>query len=89
MVLLNQLLVTSKKKDENQPLTPDWLFEKRSKVLFKLHYCPSNEHDVRRFIGIIESFTGGKIMLIILWLTRKLNLCSHIKTNLPIYLANL
>ena len=36
----------SKKKDENQPIRPDWLTEERCKVLFKLPYCPSNERDV-------------------------------------------
>ena len=36
----------SKKKDENQPIRPDWLFEERCKVLFKLRYYPSNERDV-------------------------------------------
>ena len=36
----------SKKKDENQPIRPDWLFEEPRKVLFKLPYCPSNERDV-------------------------------------------
>ena len=61
-----------KKKDENQSIIPDWLFEERSKVLFKLPYCPSNEHDVKRFIDRIESFTGGKVMLIVLWSTRNI-----------------
>ena len=66
MFLLNNLLVTQKNKDENQPIIPDWLFEEHSKVLFKLPYYPSNEYDVKRFIDRIESFTGGKIMLIVL-----------------------
>ena len=48
------------------------LFEERSKVLFKLPYCPSNEHDVKMFIDRIESFTGGKVMLIVLWSTRNI-----------------
>ena len=61
-----------KKKDENQPIIPDWLFEERSKVLFKLPYCPINEYDVKRFIDKIESFTAGKIMLIVLWSTRNI-----------------
>ena len=61
-----------KKKDENQPIIHDWLFEECSKVLFKLPYCPSNEPDVKRFIDTIESFTGGKVMLIVLWSTRNI-----------------
>ena len=52
--------------NENQPIIPDWLFEERSKVLFKLPYCPSNEHDVKRFIDRVESFTGGKVMFTVL-----------------------
>ena len=52
--------------DENQPIIPDWLFEEPSKVLVKLPYCPSNDNDVKRFINKIESFAGGKIMLIAL-----------------------
>ena len=61
-----------KKKDENQPIIPGWLFEERSKVLFRLAYCPSNEHDVKRFIDRIESFTGSKVILIVLWSTRNI-----------------
>ena len=61
-----------KKKDENQPIISDWLSEKRSKVLSKLPHCPSNEHDVKRFIDRIKSFTGGKIMLIVLRSTRNI-----------------
>ena len=55
-----------------ESLSPDWLFEERSKVLFKLRYCPSNEHDVKRLTGRIENFTGGKVMLIVLWSTRNI-----------------
>ena len=51
-------------KDKNQPITPEWSFDKRSKVLFKLPYRPSNKHDVKKFINRIESFI--KIMLILL-----------------------
>ena len=62
---------------------PDLLLEERSKVLFKLRcplaaFCPSNEHNVKRLIDRIESFTGGKIMLIVLWSTR------NIKSVFPI-----
>ena len=67
-----------KKKDENQPVIPDWLFEACSNILFKPPYCPSNEHDVKRFFGIIKSFTGDKIKLIVLWSTR------NIKSLLPL-----
>ena len=35
-------------------------------------YCPSNEHDVKRFIDRVESFTGGKVMFIVLWSTRNI-----------------
>ena len=51
-------------KDKNQPITPEWPFDKRSKVLFKLPYRPTNKHDVKKFINRIESFI--KIMLILL-----------------------
>ena len=61
-----------KTKGENQPIIPDWLFEGRSKTLFKLHYCLRNEHDVKTFIEIIDSFTGRKIMLTELRLTRNI-----------------
>ena len=60
------------KKDENETIIPDWLFEERCKLLFKLPYCPSNEHDVKGFFDRIESFTGGKVMLIVLWSTRNI-----------------
>ena len=61
-----------KKNDENQPIIPNWLFEERSKVLFNLSYCPINEHDVKRFIDRTENFTGGKIMLLVLWSHRNI-----------------
>ena len=51
-------------------LTGCLLFEERSKTLFKLPCCPSNEHDVKSFIDTIESFTRGKIMLMVLLSTR-------------------
>ena len=54
------------------------LFKERRKVLFKFSYCVRNEYDVKRFIDRIESFTGGKIMLIVLWSTR------NIKSLLPL-----
>ena len=61
-----------KKKDENQPIIHDWLFEERSKALYKMPYWPSNEHDVKRFIEWIESPSGGKIMLTVLWSTKNI-----------------
>ena len=57
-------VISDFKKDVNQPITPDWLFEERRKILFKLPYCPRNEYEVKRFIKKIESFTEGKRMLI-------------------------
>ena len=59
-------------KDEDQPIIPEWLFDQRKKVLFKLPYCPSNEREVKRFIDNIESFTDGKYQAIVLWSTRNL-----------------
>ena len=72
MGFIKSVITDFKMKDENQPITSDWLFVERSKVLFKLPYCPRNEYDVKRFIDRIESFTGGKIMLIVLWSTRNI-----------------
>ena len=57
-------------KEEEQLIIPEWLFDQRKKVLFKLPYCPSNERDVKRFIDEIESFTNGKLKFIVLWSTR-------------------
>ena len=54
---------------------------KNLKVLFKLPYCPSNDNDVKRFINKIESFAGGKIMLIALWSTRNVKSLFPIKEN--------
>ena len=51
-------------------LTYCLLFEERSKVLFKLPCCPSDEHDVKSFIDTIESFTRAKVMLMVLLSTR-------------------
>ena len=51
-------------------LTYCLLFEERSNVLFKLPCCPSDEHDVKSFIDTIESFTRGKVMLMVLLSTR-------------------
>ena len=59
-------------KDEEQLIIPEWLFDQRKKVLFKLPYCPSNERDVKRFIDKIESFTNGKLKFIVLWSTRNI-----------------
>ena len=61
-----------KKLNENQPDIPDWLFEELIKGLFKLGYCPSNEHGVNIFFDRTESFTGGKIMLIVLWSSKNI-----------------
>ena len=59
-------------KEEEQLIIPEWLFDQRKKVLFKLPYCPSNERDVKRFIDKIESFTNGKLKFIVLWSTRNI-----------------
>ena len=79
------VIIDFKMKDKNQPITPEWLFDKRSKVLFKLPYRPSNKHDVKKFINRIESFI--KIMLIFLQLTRNIESFSDLKTKLCIYLV--
>ena len=57
-------------KKEEQLIIPEWLFDQRKKVLFKLPYCPSYERDVTRFVDKIESFTNGKLQFIVLWSTR-------------------
>ena len=36
--------------DENQPIIPDWLFDERSNILFKLPNRPKNKYEVKRFI---------------------------------------
>ena len=61
-----------KKRNENQPVIPDWLFEERRKILSKLPYCLRNEYEVKRFIEKIERFTKGKIMVKVLWSTRNI-----------------
>ena len=43
-----------KKRDENQPIIPDWLFEERRKILFKLPYYPRNEYDVKRLKALLN-----------------------------------
>ena len=50
-------------------------------------YCPRNEYEVKRFIEKIESFTEGKIMLIVCGQLETLNLYSHLNTKLDINLA--
>ena len=57
-------------KEEEQLIIPEWLFDQRMKVLFKL-YCPINEGDVKPFIDKIESFTNGKLNFV-LWSTRNI-----------------
>ena len=59
-------------KEEEQLIIPEWLFDQRKKVLFKLPYCHSNERDVKRFIDKIEGFTNGKLKFIFLWSTRNI-----------------
>ena len=47
-----------RKRDENQPIILDWLFEESSKVLFKLPYWPTKKYDVKtyidRFLTLLE-----------------------------------
>ena len=71
MVSLTEMLVISdfQKRDENQPIIPDRLFEERRNILFKLPYYPRNLYEVKRFIEKIKSFTEGKLMVIDLWTT--------------------
>ena len=52
-------------KEEEQPIIPEWLFDQRKKVLFKLPYCPSNKRDVK-------GFSNGKSKFIVLWSTRNI-----------------
>ena len=49
--------------------------------LFKWPYCPSNEHDFKSFIDRTESFTGDKIMLIVLWSTRNIKSFFQLKNK--------
>ena len=75
---IKSVIIGFKKKDGNQPITPDWLFEERRKVLFKEPYCPRNEYDVKRLVDRTESFTKVKIMLIVSRSTR------NIKSSVPL-----
>ena len=63
---------------QEETIIPEWLFDERCKVLFKLPYCPNNERDVKSFINKIETFTNGKYQFIVLWSTR------NIKTLFPL-----
>ena len=66
-------------KEEEQLVIPEWLFDQRKKVLFKLPYCPSNERDVKRFIDKIESFSNGKLKFIVLWSSRNIKFLFPLK----------
>ena len=59
-------------KEEEKLIIPEWLFDRRKKVLFTLPYCLSNERDLKRFIDKIKSFTNGKLKFVVLWSTRNI-----------------
>ena len=59
-------------KEKEELIIPEWLFDQRKMVLYKLPYCPSNERDVKCFIDKIESFTNVKLKFIVLWSTRNI-----------------
>ena len=84
---IKSVISNFKKKDENQQIIPDWLFEERSKILFKLPKCPPKEYEFKKFIEKIETFTGGKIMLIDLWSTRNTKSLFPFKDKVCIDLA--
>ena len=76
---------------------PECLFDWRNKVLFKLPCCLSNEGDAKCFIDEIESFTNGKLKLIVLWSTRNikslfplkdLNICLELSMNVNVRVVN-
>ena len=46
-----------------------------------MNKLPSNEHDVRKLIFRIDSFTGVKLMLIVPRSARFINLCLRSKTK--------
>ena len=65
--LIKSVISVFKKRDDNQPIIPDRLFEERGNILFKLPY-----YEVKRFIMKIKSFSEGKIIVIDLWTTRNI-----------------
>ena len=49
-----------KKKDESRPIVPDWLFEQRKTILFKLPHCPRNEYDLKDLLRKLKALLKVK-----------------------------
>ena len=71
-------IITNKYLDSGYPIV---FIKSVISDLFKLPYCPSNEHDFKRFIDRTESFTEDKIMLIVLWSTRNIKSFFQLKNK--------
>ena len=49
-----------KKKDEIQPIIPDWLFDERRKILFKLLYSPEMSMKLKSLLRKLKALLEVK-----------------------------
>ena len=49
-----------KRKNESRPIVPDWLFEQRKTILFKLPHCPRNEYDLKHLLRKLKALLKVK-----------------------------
>ena len=53
-------------------IIPEWLFDERKTFSVRFPYSPVNEEFNKVFMRKGEDFTNGKVKVIIIWNTRKI-----------------
>ena len=60
------------KKETDEPIIPEWLFEERKIFTVRLPCSSVNKKLNRLFVNRIEDYSNGKANLVMIWNTRKI-----------------
>ena len=60
-------------------IIPEWLFDNRTFLPIKIHYCESNETFAKRFLNKLNEFTKDKFKPVIIWQTNKVRSLFSVK----------
>jgi len=76
--------ITKFHQEKPCPLIPDWLFEERTEVYFRVPFCQKNEKIIRNVVSTLESFTNNKVKFIYFWKTRNIKSLFPLKDKLEL-----
>ena len=58
--------------EEEENIIPEWLFDKKSRFLFKDSFCPKDEEIFKTFLKKFNGYTDEKYQFKVIWETRNI-----------------